>query len=136
MASDRNGGSGRVKVLIDTNAFTLPVQFGIDLFSELERILGAFEPLVLDGTLRELERLGAGCGKDASAARVGRILAERCTIVRAPSPKGSVDERIVWYAQKSRCVVVTNDGGLKDMLREHGIRVIGMRKKKTLEISG
>jgi rRNA-processing protein FCF1 len=42
----------------------------------------------------------------------------------------------VRYAQKNRCVVVTNDGGLKGMLIEEGIRVIGMRKKKTLEISG
>lgn len=136
MAIDRYGSSDRVKVLIDTNAFTLPVQFGIDLFSELERILGAFEPLVLDGTLRELEQLGAGCGKDSSAARVGRSLAESCLVVQAPNPYGTVDEGIVRYAQKNGCMVVTNDGGLKTILREQGIRVIGMRKKRTLEISG
>jgi rRNA-processing protein FCF1 len=136
MASDWDGGSGRVKVLIDTNAFTLPVQFGIDLFSELERLLGAIEPLVLDGSLRELERLGEGFGKNASAARVGRALAERCTVVSAPGIPGTVDERIVRYAQKSGCAVVTNDIGLKRILREKGIRVIGMRRRRTLEISG
>jgi rRNA-processing protein FCF1 len=134
MASDRDGGSVRVKVLIDTNAFTLPVQFGIDLFSELERILGSYEPLVLDGTLQELQRLGAGSGKDASAARVGRALAERCTVVGVPG--GTVDERIVRYARKSGCTVVTNDIGLKHRLRESGIRVIGMRNHRTLEIWG
>jgi SSU processome protein Utp24 len=125
-----------VKVLIDTNAFTLPVQFGVDLFSELERILGAFEPLVLDGTLRELDRLGAGRGKDASAARVGRLLAERCTVVGVPGPAGTVDERIVQYAGSNGCAVVTNDIGLKHHLRDKGIRVIGMRSRRTLEISG
>jgi rRNA-processing protein FCF1 len=125
-----------VKVLIDTNAFTLPVQFGIDLFSELERILGGFEPLVLDGTLQELDRLGAGCGKDASAARVGRALAERCTVVCTSGMAGTVDERIVRYARTSGCAVVTNDIGLKHHLKKFGIRVIGMRNRRTLEISG
>ena len=125
-----------MKVLIDTNAFTLPVQFGIDLFSELERLLGAFEPLVLEGTLRELEQLGAGSGKDASAARVGRMLAQRCTVVETSAPAATVDEQIVRYAEISGSTVVTNDVALKNTLREKGIRVIGMRKKKTLEISG
>jgi rRNA-processing protein FCF1 len=125
-----------VKVLIDTNVFTLPVQFGIDLFSELERILGGFEPLVLDGSVRELECLGAGGGKDASAARVGRALAERCTVVGIPGATGTVDERIVRYARANGCIVVTNDIGLRRMLKEEGVRVIGMRNRRTLEICG
>jgi rRNA-processing protein FCF1 len=125
-----------VKVLIDTNAFTLPVQFGIDLFSELQNLLGAYEPLVLEGTIRELEHLGRAKGKDASAARVGRALAERCTVVRDSSVTGTVDEQIVQYAEKSGSVVVTNDIALKNILKEKGVRVIGMRKKQTLEISG
>lgn len=125
-----------MKVLLDTNAFTLPVQFGIDLFSELERLLGAYEPVVLEGSLRELDRLGVGVGKDARAARVGRVLAERCTLIRDPKITGSVDEQIVMYAEKTGDIVVTNDIALKTILREKGIRVIGMRKKKTLEISG
>ncbi len=136
MASDRDGGSGRVKVLIDTNAFTLPVQFGIDLYAELERILGAFDPFVLDGTLRELEGLGSGKGKDASAARVGRVLAQRCRTVGTPDASGTVDEQIVRYAQANECTVVTNDIALRQTLKERGIRVIGMRNRRTLEISG
>jgi rRNA-processing protein FCF1 len=125
-----------VKVLIDTNAFTLPVQFGIDLFAELKRLLGSFEPLVLEGTLRELECLGTRSGKDASAARVGRALAERCSVVKAMDAEETVDGQIVRYAEKSGCLVATNDLGLKNTLLEKGIRVIGMRKKKILEISG
>lgn len=136
MASDRDGGSGTVNVLIDTNAFTLPVQFGIDLYSELERILGAFDPFVLDGTLRELEGLSSGRGRDASAARVGRTLAQRCRIVSAPDASGTVDEQIVRYAQANGCAVVTNDIALRQTLKDRGIRVIGMRNRRTLEISG
>jgi len=136
MATNRHGSLDRVKVLLDTNALTLPVQFGLDLFMELGRLLGAYEPVVLEGSLLELERLSRGTGKDAAAAQVGRALAERCTVVRKPDIRGSVDDQIVRYAENTGSVVVTNDIALKKRLREKGIQVIGMRKRKILEIGG
>ncbi|MDD1673380.1 MAG: nucleotide-binding protein [Methanomicrobiales archaeon] len=136
MAADRHGSPDRVKVLLDTNALTLPAQFGLDLFRELERLLGAYEPVVLEGSFLELERLGRGAGKDAAAARVGHALAERCTVVRTSDIRGSVDDQIVRYAENTGSIVVTNDIALKKRLREKGIQVIGMRKRKILEIGG
>ena len=46
----------RRKVVVDTNAFFIPEVFGVDIFSELER-LGYTEILVPAEVLSELERL-------------------------------------------------------------------------------
>ena len=48
--------NGRRKVVVDTNAFFIPEVFGVDIFSELER-LGYTEILVPAEVLAELERL-------------------------------------------------------------------------------
>ncbi len=48
--------NGRRKVVVDTNAFFIPEVFGVDIFSELER-LGYTEILVPAEVLSELERL-------------------------------------------------------------------------------
>lgn len=125
-----------MKVLLDTNALTLPVQFKIDLFGELGRLLGSFEPLVLKESLQELERLANGRGKDAAAAQVGIALCKRCTIVESDSMPGTVDEKIVRFAKRSRAAVVTNDAALKQILKEQGNQVISMRRMRTLEMVG
>jgi rRNA-processing protein FCF1 len=62
-----------VSVLLDANALLVPVQFGIDIFEEIGRIVGGFEPLTLDSVLEELDRLSRGKGRDAIAARVQGI---------------------------------------------------------------
>lgn len=120
-------------VLLDTNALMLPVQFRIDIFSELERILGKYRPVVLRGTIDELERIGQGGGENAVAARVGRSLAERCHVEEQKEEQGDVDSAIVRFAERNQCAVVTNDLGLKKTLQEKGIRVISMRKLKRLD---
>ena len=125
-----------MKVLLDTNALTLPVQFKIDLFGELGRLLGSFEPLVLMESLQELERLAKGRGKDAAAAQVGIALSKRCIIVESDPMPGTVDEKIVRFAKRSRAAVVTNDAALKEILKEQGIQVISMRRMRTLELVG
>jgi len=48
--------NNRRKVVVDTNAFFIPEVFGVDIFSELER-LGYTEILVPAEVLSELERL-------------------------------------------------------------------------------
>ncbi|MDD1671645.1 MAG: nucleotide-binding protein [Methanomicrobiales archaeon] len=133
MAADRDGSADRVTVLLDTNALMLPVQFGIDIFSELERILGQYQPVVLRGTLEELERIAQGTGDNAVAARVGRTLAERCHMEGDKEERGDVDTAIIRFAERNQCAVVTNDLALKKILQEKGIRVISMRKLKRLD---
>lgn len=123
-----------MKVLLDTNALMMPVQFGVDVFEEIRWLIGAYEPVTLEDIIRELEGLAMGRGDDATAARVALSLCSRCTIVQNGLQGDTVDERLAVYAEAEGCIVVTNDRKLKKTLLERGIDVITMRKKKKLEI--
>jgi rRNA-processing protein FCF1 len=134
MATDRHGCSGRVKILLDTNALLIPAQFGIDLYTELQSLFGDFEAFTLEEVIGELTGLARGGGRDAAAARVGLALARRSTIVPSGSSAEGVDERLLEYARREGCVVVTNDRELRKALLREGIDVVSMRKRKTLDL--
>ncbi|MGD9911436.1 PIN domain-containing protein, partial [Methanothrix sp.] len=64
-----------MKVLLDTNALMMPEQFGVDIFSELER-LGYFDYIVPTAVVRELRAIAklAEKGRDKRAANVALSL--------------------------------------------------------------
>ena len=121
-------------VLFDANALMIPVQFGVDVFIGVEELVGAFEPVTLEGVHDELVGLSRGQGRNAAAARVGATLASRCRVVRSPHQDLPVDDRIVWYAEEFGCMVVTNDRVLREKLLRRHIDVIYLREKKRLDI--
>lgn len=124
-----------MKILLDANALMMPAQFQIDLFDELRALLGAFEPLVLSGVIRELTGISRARGRDGAAARHGLVLGERCTIVETGNLKSeSVDAQMIEYAALNACMVVTNDRRVRDALFTRGIGVISLRNQKKLEI--
>lgn len=134
MAADWDGNPHKVRVLFDTNALMMPVQFRIDIFDELRSLLGRYEPLVLRDVVGELDGLARGGGNDAAAARAGLIFAERCKMVEGASTAPSVDDRVAAYARAEGCMVVTNDRRLRDDLLAAGVPVISLRKQKKLEL--
>ena len=134
MAADRHGDSGRVRVLLDTNALLMPVQFRIDLYDELMGLFGDFEPITLEEVVGELSGLARGRGRDAAAARVGLALARRSTVVPSESAAEHVDDRVIEYARREGCSVVTNDRELRNALLREGIDVVSMRRARTLEL--
>jgi len=124
-----------VKILLDANALMMPVQFQIDIFDELRSLLGAFEPVVLSGVIRELTGLTRAKGRDGAAARHGLVLGETCTVVTGEDLKSeSVDAQMIEYAVRNECMVVTNDRYIRDALLTRGVSVISMRNQKKLEI--
>ena len=124
-----------MKVLLDANALMMPAQFQIDLFDELRVLLGAFEPLILTCVRQELIGLSRARGRDGAAARCGLELGEKCTIVECGDLKAvSVDAKVIEYAARTKCMVVTNDRYIRDALFAQGVGVISMRKQKKLEI--
>src|SRR5512137_2481783 len=134
MASYRDGCSDRVRVLIDANALMAQLQFKLDIFAELTQCIGAYEPVLLDCVRDELRGLAAGHGKDGSSARSALVLAEKCTVVETGSLKGSVDEKILYFASTHGCMVFTNDRDLRLALLSHGIPVISLAGKQRLEL--
>ncbi len=124
--------SSSVKVILDTNALMTPEQFGVDIFSELQR-LGFVECLVPRPVLRELKSLTtrADKGRDKTAARVGLGLARQCKIM--DTSVEDADRAIEELAISENASVFTNDRILKKRLFSKGITVIYLRQGRYLE---
>jgi rRNA-processing protein FCF1 len=119
------------KVVIDTNGFMIPGQFGIDLFSELER-LGFDTFLITRASVRELERICShGRGKDASAARIALSLLGRCTVIEK---EGFADDMILDLAVDMNAPVLSNDIELKKRLCSKGVTIVQLRGKTHLSL--
>ncbi|MCK9307657.1 MAG: nucleotide-binding protein [Methanoculleus sp.] len=123
-----------MRVLLDTNALLMPAQFRVDLYDELLALFGDFEPITLEEVIGELSGLSRGRGRDAAAARVGLAMARRSTVVPSGSTAERVDDRLIEYARREGCTVVTNDRQLRNALLGEGIDVVSMRRERTLEL--
>jgi rRNA-processing protein FCF1 len=128
-----------LKVILDSNALFVPLQFKIDIFEELKRLLNRnVEFVLLSPVKRELEMLAA---KDSPKIRREAVyalrLAEKCRYVAVDdSEKLPTDDVIVKVAKSWNSPVFTNDRQLKRRLRDISVPVIYVRQKSRLEIDG
>ena len=121
---------------MDTNALMMPVELGVRVFDELDRLLGAgmADYLVPQPVVDELDALAAGSGEEAKAASVGQDLANRCRVVE--TNESYADDALVELAEDGQfAYVVTNDRPLRDRLLSRGVRVIGVRGTNRLGIT-
>ncbi len=125
---------GNLKVLLDTNGLMVPVQFGVDIFAELER-LGYRQFLVPVPVLNELRTLSrlADTKKDRLAAKIGLEMARGCC--RILDSGDGADLALLGLAQEENAAVFTNDKELKKRLSSKGITVIHLRQRHYLEIA-
>src|SRR4030065_290495 len=110
-----------LKVIVDSNALFVPLQFKIDIFSELERLLNRrFSLILLSSVKRELETLAEkGAPKTRRNAAYALKLGEKCKYVKVENDESSqVDDVIVDTAEKWRVPVFTNDVRLRKRLRD------------------
>jgi len=122
------------KVWLDTNFLMLPVQFKVDLFGELERLMNEpFEVVVPSGAVGELRIIAARGTKDGAAARVALKIVDagRAKVVES---SGKVDDWLVEKAGEGD-VVCTNDLELIRRLREIKVRRIQLRGKNHLDFA-
>jgi uncharacterized protein len=128
-----------LKVILDSNALFVPLEFKIDIFEELRRLLNRnVEFVLLSPVKRELEMLAA---KDAPKMRrqadFALRLAEKCKYVPVENDeKLTIDDAIVKVAKKWSSPVFTNDRQLKKKLRDISVPVIYVRQKSRLDIDG
>ncbi|NPA47348.1 MAG: nucleotide-binding protein [Thermococci archaeon] len=127
-------------VIPDTNFLLIPGQFGVDVFSELERILDVrFRVLVPTAVIKELSVIERKSrGRDLLAVRMAKEIVKRFDTVdigefgRAPT-----DELIYAYAaSRPNVIVCTNDKELKKRLRQAGVPVVYLRSRKILKLEG
>jgi rRNA-processing protein FCF1 len=129
----------REYVIIDSNFLFIPLQFGVDIFSEFERLLGGLVKCAVPSPVVEELRLVKSCAKPSMKKKIEFALAlsERCEKIEERAKSGeTVDDVIMRLAKDWNCPVATNDTDLKRRLRNEGIKVIFLRQKSHLEIEG
>ena len=104
-----------LKVILDSNAFFVPLEFKIDIFEELKRLLNRnLEFVLLSPVKRELELLATeGSPKERREAFFALRLAEKCKLVAVEGKNETTDDVIVRVAKNWSAPVFTNDRVLK-----------------------
>jgi uncharacterized protein len=127
-----------LKVILDSNAFFVPLEFKIDIFEELKRLLNRnLEFVLLSPVKRELELLAEGDSpKVKREAFFALKLAEKCKLVAVEGKDEAADDVIVRVAKNWNAPVFTNDRVLKLRLRDISVPVIYLRQKSRLFIDG
>jgi len=142
-------------IVMDANALMMPVECGLRVFEELDRVLagraaaatpgngtetpaagnGDREFVVPRAVVDELERLADGAGEAATAASVGLDLArERCRVVDHTADSG--DAAVVECATRAGVThAVTNDGALRERLLARGVPVVSLRNNNKLAVT-
>ena len=129
----------KTKVILDSNAFFVPLQFKIDIFEELKNLLSTnFEPILLSPVRKELEKLAEkGSPQMRKKASYALKLSEKCTYVQLNDDYAcSPDDAILKVAKEWKSPVFTNDRNLRKRLRNINVPVIYVRQKSRLEIDG
>jgi rRNA-processing protein FCF1 len=129
-----------LSVILDTNFLTVPAQFGVDVFSEAERVLErSVEFIVLDSVVEEIKaKLEKSSKTESRMFKVALDLTQRCKIVEIDqSMKDSlVDDQLLEYTVSVKGVLATNDRELRERAAERSIPVLLLRGRKHLELKG
>jgi len=127
-----------LRVILDSNALFVPLQFKLDVFEELGTLLNAnYEPILLSPIRREIERLTQkGSPRARKNAAYALKLAEKCKPVKPEAYSATPDDIVVEVAARWKCPVFTNDRLLRKRLRDINVPVIYVRQKSRLEIDG
>jgi len=121
-----------MKVILDTNFLLLPLQAGLDIYAELDKILieePKYQLVTLDSVVAELEKLEA---EGNLVAPKSRKLAKLKNVEVHTSDKvlnrglSRTDNQILSIAG-SGDIICTLDSKLRSAARKLGIRVITMR---------
>lgn len=124
-----------MQVVVDTNFLLIPALYHIDIFAEMDRIVGSKYTLcVMSSTVRELQRLTLSAKRlsHRMASKVGMGLLNRFTVIE--SSHATADDAIVAYAKSHDVIVATQDQELKRRIKEIKKAVIVLRHKDHLEL--
>ncbi|MEM2983809.1 MAG: hypothetical protein QXL24_01195 [Candidatus Jordarchaeaceae archaeon] len=113
-----NNSNPVLKVILDTNFLMAPFEIGVDIISELDRLIKQkYEIVILKRTIDELKGLSQNPKlKIRRAAKLALEMAERYKIVEMTNQNGNLDDLIVRFSKNTYCVVATNDRNLRRKL--------------------
>ena len=122
------------KIILDTNFLLIPLQFRVDIFSELNRICNFnYKIFIFEQTINELKNImEKQKGADKKAAQFALKLVKLKNIGIIKSGETDVDKLILESASNDT-ITATQDIKLKKQLLEKGASVIILRQKKYLQ---
>ena len=129
----------RLRIIMDTNALFVPLQFRITMPDELEQLLGRnIEMVLISHVKRELTMLATKRSPSTKKkAEYAMKFAEKCTYIEMEHPHSQpTDDVIVNAAKEWKAAVFTNDRQLRKRLRDISVPVIYVRQKSRLELDG
>ncbi len=115
------------KALLDANFLVLPFQHSVDIFGELERLLGDVDVYTLNRTYNEARDLEDGKYRQ----RVERLVEETDITVISHESDSPVDAVLVELA--GEYVVCTNDREVRQHLSERNLPYVYLRQRSYLE---
>lgn len=140
MSPESKPVKNRLKVILDSNALFVPLQFKIDIFEELRKLLNMkFDLILISPIRRELEKLAEnGSPKMRKNASYALKMAEKCKLIELDEEiaGSSPDDAILQVAREWKSLVFTNDRELRKRLRNINVPVIYVRQKSRLGING
>jgi len=121
--------SGYKPVILDTNGLMMPFQFKVNIDLDLDRLLGFWYGIVPSCVIDEL----SGLSKSDPHARAALKLAEKYEIIKT---NAAGDDGVLEAVEKTGGILLTNDKELKKRAIARGSKVIYLRKRKYLVLSG
>ncbi|MEM3427604.1 MAG: PIN domain-containing protein [Nitrososphaerales archaeon] len=116
-----------MEVVLDSSFLLEWVSRPIKRIEELELKLGKVEFVVLDATIKELEKLASATGVKAKKASAALEYVKNLKRVNVVNINSDTDLTISRYAAKHRSAVATLDQELRRRLKETGVTVLTLR---------
>ena len=138
MSISKDRKSNTVRIILDSNAFFIPLKFKVDIFEELMKLLDRkIECILLSPVKREMELLAISEKTNLQReAKYALQIAQNCKIIPVKEMGETTDDIIVRVAKKWNIPVFTNDRQLRLRLRDISVPVIYLRQKSRLDIDG
>ena len=115
-----------INIILDTNFATIPFQFNVDIYAEIERITDEkYELFFPNICVDELKKLNSG---DVALDLMEK---KQVNFIDVPFLK-NVDNSILEYAVEKGAIIATQDKELKEKALKKGLTVITLRKKQFL----
>lgn len=126
-----------IKIILDSNFLMSQIQFRIDIFQELEKILNQkIHPIIPISVFEEIEKITkSNDRKQSKNAKIMLDILKGVEILRVEKKYGeTTDELILRLASEISCLVATNDKKLRLILKKAGIPVVFLRQKSHLQV--
>jgi len=118
------------RIILDTNFLLIPSQFGVDIFSEIQRIMNVkYRIYVLDKTINEIKGIiKKQKGKNRDSAKLALKMVKKFNICTIKTEGGYADNLLRKESEISNTIIATQDIVLRRSLKN----VIFLRQRQYL----